>query len=417
MSSNRLDCSIYEHKASSEDKKRLLNAAVFLLGRLWYKRTKKGYLCKCAKCGREYEVTSEILEQIKDSGKCFMCANTVKPIKGLQHDYAERREWLSIKNEKDAENGYEVMWKTTEGEPTITSCRHVLHRESGQTWLCGIQKTMGYLGTIWDPKKWLYWRKERPSYYEYLNFFSSVDDIEEDAKQTRKKFYQSVPLCDTLRHLKSNQQTFIRNGIFNENQILYIKLFDLNYSLDLAKHKKYIQYHACPEIDEKFNVHLLDYLDRTDQSIRIYCDYVQACRQLGEKPAKPADLQEAEQALLDKIEMANNAKMNQQIIERRSELEAKEFSKGAFAIHVFKDIEEMQSVGRKLKNCIGKMYVSPYAEKRTDVYYGTNEGKITFAFEINKNRLVQLRAFANKEVDLPTKEFVAEWCRRFNYVT
>lgn len=414
MNSNRLDCSIYEHKASAEDQQRLLKSAQFLWNRLKYKRTKNGYLCRCSKCGREYEVDAERMAQIKASGKCYMCAINIKVVRDSGKEVAERREWLSIKNEKDAENGYEVLWKTIDGVPTITSCRHVLHVENGATWICGIQKTMSWcLGTCWDPERWTYWRKERPSYNAYLDFFSSVDGIEETAQQTRKTFYQSVPLCDTLRHLKSNQQTFVKKGIFNENQIFYIKAFDLNYASDLAKFGKYIRIHTCPEIDRTFNVHILEYLARTNQSVRQYCDYVEACARIGEKPAKPADLAEAEATILDRLELIENAEKNQQIIERRSELEQKEFSKGPFAVHVFHDMAEMQHVGHKLKNCIGHMYVTPYAEKKTDVFYGTKDGEITFAFEVNKNRMVQLRAFANRDVDEPTKKFVREWCKRY----
>lgn len=413
--SKRASLISYDHPASAEDRERLLRAARFMLNRLYYNRHGKTWECRCTKCGREYEASDEIMRQIKNAGKCFHCGNDVKTVIGraTKKESDWKREWIAMCNEKGCLNGYEVCWKTENGVPKLIRADHVLHQENGATYLYGIVKTMGYSITRpWDESKYA-WRKERKSYIPYLNYFSSLEEIEQDMNRTRKEMY-----LDTvdLKAFKSNQITFIKKGIYNENQLEYIRAFDLNYPEDLIRFEKYIKIHRCNvDHDDKFNVNVLKYLNDTHQSISAFREYVRACHRLGIKPGKPKNLDDAEAELMEKIRLIDDAQRNEQIIARHEELKPKEYKKGGFAVHVFVDIHDMQKIGETLHNCIGKMYVEPYAEKRTDVYFGTKNGKVTFAFEINKNRLVQLRTFNNANVDDETSSFVKGWCKRYGY--
>ena len=402
------------YEASDSDKERLLKTAYFGLGRLYYNRNKKNWKCKCTKCGREYEANDTMMRQIKNAKKCFYCGNDIITVIGRKGaEISCKRDWIMINNEQGAINGYEVVWKTNEGKPSLISCTHVLHHANDKTFLYGVVKSMGYCLTMpWDHNRWK-WRAERKSYNPYMCYFTQVEECEEDMNRTRKEMYLSI---SKLEEYKSNQITFIKQGIYNENQLKYIKVFDLNYAEDLLRFEKYISVHRCPsDLDDKYNVGILEYLNRTNQSIYSYKDYVTACRTLGIKPGKPKDLTDAEAKLLGQIKAIQDKERADQIIKRREELLQKEYSKGDYAVHVFIDIQEMVEVGSILHNCIGKMYVEPYASKRTDVYYGTKEGKITFAFEINRKRLAQLRTFNNGSVDAETAKFVKGWCKRYGY--
>lgn len=406
----------YDHPASAEDRARLLRVAEFALGRLYYNRHGRKWKCKCTQCGREYEVDDTIMHQIKNAGKCFHCGNDVKVVIGRKggRNYGQKREWIALCNEKGCLNGYEVIWKVNANVPELLSVTHVLHFENGKTYLYGVVKSMGYTLTMpWDTSKYRWREERRKTYNPYLNYFVGVEEVEAAMNQTRKDMYLKIA---NLKDFKSNQITFIKNGIYNEQQLEYIRAFDLNYPEELVRYEKYINMHRCNvEPTEKFSVNILKYLYDTHQSVYEYRDYVRACKRLNLKPGKPKCLATEESKLLDQIKIIENAQRNEQIIARYTELLPKAYTKGGYAVHIFTDIKDMQKIGEVLHNCIGKMYVEPYATKRTDVYYGTKENKVTFAFEINKNKLVQLRTFNNQAVDNETESFVKGWCKRYGY--
>lgn len=404
----------YEKVAIGEDLERIARAAHFKLGRLYYSKHKKNdYICYCSKCGTTFHADREHLEQMKEAGKCFKCAQDVKITVKKSSPSAWHRDWITIENEMNAENGYELIWRVCDGVPEIDCCNHVLHRENGTTWLYRVVKTLSWnIGTYWDPKKWV-WRKERKSANPYIDFFTSVEYCESWMMQTKKEYYNSLNLAD----LKSNQQTFIKNGIYNQNQLNYISVFDLNYPEELHKYKKYIKYHSVPQTEYKFNVHYLDYLAKDGKNIHTFFDYVGMCHELGEKYEKPKDLDFAHDLAVKKLDAKKNAQYAKTIEELHDKLLDQEWQKDGYMIKVFTSFDEMQLVGDVLHNCIGKYYIKPYATSRCRVYYGTKDGAIAFALEVAGNKLIQLRADHNKPVDKDVEKFVGEWCRRFGYAS
>lgn len=402
----------YEKVAIGEDLERIARAAHYKLGRLYYSKHKTNdYICYCSKCGTTFHTDKEHLEQMKEAGKCFKCAQDIKVTVRKNSPGAWRRDWICIKNEMNAWNGYELIWRVNGGVPEIDCCNHVLHKEGGTTWLYRIVKNFAYsLGTYWDKNKW-YWRKERKSLNPYIDFFTSVEYCEDWMMQTRKEYYKSL----NLANLKSNQQTFIRDGIYNQNQLKYIAIFDLNHPEEVHRYKKYIKIHSVPDYDGKLNVHYLDYLAKDGKNIRTFFDYAGMLSTLGEKLDKPKDLDAAHDLAVKKIDAKKNAQYAKAIEELHDKLLEKEWQKDGYTIKVFTSYEEMVSVGEILHNCIGKYYVKPYATYRTAVYYGTKDGEITFALEVANKKLIQLRADHNKPVDKGTEKFVGEWCRRYNY--
>lgn len=400
-----------EHPASADDLAKFKRAIEYTQGRLTYKRIKGGYHCFCYRCGQHYDLTDEQMQQTKEAGLCFKCAYQVKPVQKRSKKIYPKWSWLSICNEKGAENGYHVVWEGEEDNIRILYATHVLHYDThGAKYIYGIVKNMGYSLCRTDSKN--YWRKEGRSYNDYITYFWNVNEIMASEGLRKKDFYTALNL-----ELKSNQATFVKNGIYNENQLAYIQLFDLNYPEELHKYKDYIARHRVPEHSEKvkLSVNTLEYLVRNNLPIGEFMDYVRACKMLGIKWEKPKNLYEKHDELIKMLEIRKNEAYAEKVKERHEQLAGNEWHKGSLAIHVFKSIQDMQNVSEKLSNCISRLYVKPYCEETTDVYYGTAENETTFALEIANRKLQQLRGPCNHTVNDDVKKFVKEWCKRLGY--
>lgn len=410
MTSKSASLISYDHPASEEDLEKFKRAIQASRSRFTYKRIKGGYDCHCSVCGQDFHLTDEQLLQTKEAGLCFKCAYAVKIVQKRKAKETYKRALLSIINEKGAENGYEVFWKGNDDHIDILKVFHVLHYDNqGGRYVYGIVKNLGY--SLCHSENKNYWRKEYPSYNPYITYFISVDGIiAEKWRSSKKAYYEELE----LHGLKSNQITFIKNGIYNKEQIDYIQLFDLNYPEQVHKYSKYIELHRIPGHPEglKLSANILDYLVRNNLSCGLYFDYMRGCKDLGIKPGKPKDLSKAHDDVVKMVRVKDNEAYRKKITERHLALMKNEWSKGKFAIHSFKDYFEMEIVAEKLKNCIAKLYVKPYSDGTTDVYYGTEDGEITFALEVVNGSLKQLRGVCNSSVNESTAKFVNEWCRR-----
>ena len=399
-----------EHPASEYDRQKFKRAIEFTQARFTYKRIKGGYQCYCSRCGQHFTLNDEQLEQVKEAELCFHCAFSVKVLQKRPRKIYPKWTWLAICNEKGAINGYNVVWQGDE-DIEILSAEHVLHYgNDGSQYLYGVTKNMGYSLTRNNNKN--YWRKERWSYNSYLNYFYNVDEILAEEWKRKKGYYLGLNL-----ELKSNQATFVKKGIYNENQLDYIRMFDLNHPEDLHKYKEYISRHHVPYNgrERKFSINTLDYLVRNNFSIGEYVDYVRTCETLGMNWEKPKDLYAKHNELLKIINAKKNEVYAQNVVKRHDQLAKNEWQKGSLAIHVVHDFQEMQKISTELKTCISRLYVKPYSTGTTDVYYGTTEGNTTFALEIANRKLQQLRGPCNTDVNDDVKKFVGEWCKRLGY--
>lgn len=403
----------YDYEATSQDLEKFKRAIEYLQGRLYHNRAKGGYNCHCTRCGQDFFLTDEQMRQTKEAELCFYCAKPVKVVLKRPTMRKIEHKWMSIMNEKAAENGYDVLYERQGYDIRVIGAVHVLHHGANEaTYVNGIVKNLGY-SLCYSSKN--YWRKERTSYCPYLAYFSSVDEIMAEEWKRKKGYYLGLKLAGKLNDFKSNQLTFIKKGIYNENQLKYINVFDLNYPEDLHKYNRYISIHQLYMDDNipRLSSRHLEYLDKNNYSLREYLDYMNGCKLLGIKPGKPANLTKAHNDVMSLIKVKEDELINKQIVERHDILAKKEWTKGALQIHVFNNFYEMETVATKLKNCIAKMYAKPYAAGRTDVYYGTENGNITFAFEIAQNKLIQLRGYCNGPATEPTKKFVKEWCKKY----
>lgn len=409
---SRSVCLISEHPASYEDIQKFKRSVEYLQGRLVYKKAKNNYICHCYRCGKRFELNEEQFQQTKEAELCFHCGHPVKIIRHKKSEPHMQWSWLDICNEKGCINGYYVKWIDRDGDIEILGAEHVLkYDENGGRYLYGIVKNMGYSISRTDKN---YWRKERWGYNSYLSYFISVNEIMSKEWKRKRDYYEDLELND----LKSNQATFIKKGIYNENQLNYIRCFDLNYPEELHKYVRYIGIHRVfkDEIQSKLTVNTLDYLDRNNYPLREYIDYLRACKSANIKAEKyPKDLYKKHDEVMQLIKVQKDKIYDAKVKERHQRLMKKEWKKGQLEIHTFTDLSNMQSVADELKNCIARMYVKPYCEETTDVYYGTIDGKVEFALEVANGKLVQLRGHCNRAVDETIEKFVKQWCTKYTY--
>lgn len=402
----------YDYEATSQDLEKFKQTIEFIQGRLYYKKAENGYLCHCCRCQKDFTLSKEQLQQTKEAGCCFNCALPVKAVQKRSAKETVEHKYLIIMNEKNAENGYDVYYKRQGYNIKVLNADHVLHHGANEaTFIKSIVKNMGYSLCRTDKD---YWRKERQSYVPYISYFYSVDDAMQWDGTTRKDYYMKLDWDG----FKSNQLTFIKNGIYCEDQLAYIKTFDLNYPEELHKYARYISIHKIYEEESpiKFSVNTLDYLDRNNYPLRTYIDYLRACKTANVRIEKyPKDLFKKHDEVMKLIQIQKDKIYDAKVKERHELLRKKEWKKGQLEIHTFEDLSNMQSVAEELKNCIARMYVKPYCEETTDVYYGTIDGKVEFALEVANGKLVQLRGHCNRAVDETIEKFVKQWCTKYTY--
>lgn len=78
-------------------------------------------------------------------------------------------------------------------------------------------------------------------------------------------------------------------------------------------------------------------------------------------------------------------------------------------IKPIENYEECLYVSKTLHNCMARLYAKPYAEKKTELYYASIDQKPLIAIEVNKRRLMQVRADNNRDPEPKEKRVVTKW--------
>ena len=411
-------CLTWDRELSQEEDELLIKTALMISRRFYYKKlTKNQYQTICSVCGRESVINKQQLDMVREAGLCLHCANSIRTAV-LKKDKAPTREWIKIQTADKVYEGYRVVWRMEDGKIYHTA-QHVAHFEysngwdRANAWVKGIVKSFSVL--VDQPEK-DYWRKVRYqyqySYSSYDGFFSNANYWSSASKLTKRNYYEELDLPE----LKSNQKTFIKKGIYNPQQIAIIRWFDLNYPEQVHKYRKYIKanYHriSIAEDEKILNESYLAYLDKNNFNVDLFHDYVRYCQILNQPISKPKDLYDEHQKQIEADRVRKLEKYRIAVQERFSEMKSFEYCKNQFQIKAFENVDEMVKVANTLHNCIARIYVPIYAEKRTDVLYGMEDGNITFAIEVNKGALKQLRGAMNNDVNDDVKKFVKEWCKK-----
>lgn len=407
MSSSRSLIS-YDRELSKEEDELLLKTAIRLSRRFEYCKLKTNlYECKCSICEHKENLSKHELDMVREAGVCLWCGNWIKT-SPKRPTKARVREWIALPGNYERE-GYSVTWWKENGEIKHIS-RHVAHFIGDVSYVKGIVKNFG---SLIDSQFLDYWRKTRKSYGSYSSdyecYFERTDFGTFKSKREYYGFY-----ADNMPTLKSNQLTFIKKGIYNMKQIAAIHMFDLNTADQVHKYKTLIKNNQFrePKLLPVLNPTYADYIQRNNYTISDFMDYFDMCRELGQKLEKPKDLYEAHQRQIEQKKVMEIEKHKAQVKERYCELVSHEGSDGAMEIKAFKNVNTVSKVASTLNNCIARIYLPRYCEKRLDLYYGLKEGKINFALEVRKGEVVQLRGKNNRDVDPDVAAFVKSWAKK-----
>lgn len=306
--------------------------------------------------------------------------------------------------------GYWVDWMMHNGTLTIKRACQVAYWSETSEYVRSIIITMnGCVGEYWNDR----WRHVR-QYYGYWKYHGSFyaaepftgyeDDPWEYAVHSKRSYYQFI--AQNIE-LKSDQKKFISQGIYDENQLEYIRAFDLHDAKTVHKYTKYMKKYICRSEYGGWNVHTLDYLARNDIRLYDYSDYCDMCRTLGRKPDKPADFKFWHDQVQEAVQVKKNEAVSLQIAKRSEMLPS--YERKQTHIKPIASYEELINVSKTLHNCI-RTYAENYAEGTTDLFCMMIGGKIVGALEIRKNRLIQARADHNGDLPSAAMKAVHQFC-------
>lgn len=347
----------------------------------------------CTECQRYESVPSKEWWRVRQAGVCPLCFN--KPYK-----YSSKTEQYFEGYFTEGCEGYKTCIRWEFGRDPEMTYRHVFHRKGREQYRKGIVKGMCY--TITSDLSNV-WKKCRS---DYSGFFYRLEDMGEyrTAPGSKRKYYEDM----RVEGLKTDQERFIRQGVFNKSQVQFIQAFDLHDPEDVYKHARYIKRHLTPKDHHgKWNRYTLDYLDRYDISPLDYRDYEDQCKELGFKPDKPKDFRERHEKYSQMVETKRSAEADERIMKRIESL--MKFQHGNVVILPFASCEELIQCGKTLHNCIGS-YTGRYKNGECDLYHMDIDGVLTAAIEIRDGKLIQARADHNQSIrdDEYVKRFMRE---------
>lgn len=366
------------------------------IGKLIYKKVANDkYEVLCTRCGNKEIVSKITLEQMINTQICSHCHQYINTAR--KRDY-QVIDYVVLGGDK--KYGFKIVYNwSADGEEEL-HYKQVAYWNGSNTYVKGIIINMYCITEYRDE-----WRKVRNNNNYICYFYAGLIDN----SKTRKQYYEQFE----LPKLKSNQVEIVKNNLLDLSQIRYIKMFDLKDYGSISKYRTYMKNHKIyNDSDVELNIYYLDYLARNNISINDYLDYVNDCKELNIKPQKPTNFQEEHQLVGEKVQIKRDEKLNKGVIKRTKELAKYEWKDKTLEIKTFRTIDEIKECAEKLHNCIYRNYARPYANKRTDIFYAKQNGKIVVAIEVKDKKLIQARTFNNNDCNKEQTRSIHKWCKR-----
>ena len=352
----------------------------------------------CSKCNQYKKVTKDELKQIRAARLCPMCHRTPHRFTMTEEDAF--RTWI-----RNGRYGYKVFVKWIFGKPLCHSITQVLFFDGSNAYRRYCVKGMfGVLCETSDPV----WRRSDAE--KYKNYLYSLDYSEnwityDDPEKTKRVYYEDLKIQD----LKTNQIEIMKKNLLNEEQVRYLKHFDLKSYDEIYRNRAYIKKNPISELRAiKGNIHLLEYLRKNKIPLNDYFDYAEQCNYLGFKLDRPKDFQFRHEQLSKMIKIKQDEDKDRKIRRRLKRLET--LSNGNVIIQPFANCQEIITAGKTLHNCIGQ-YCERYADGKTDLYHLDIDGVMIACIEVKCGKLIQAREDHNKTCTLP---IIKEFERRMN---
>lgn len=357
----------------------------------------------CDQCHQWEPIDKKTRQMVNDSHVCPMCFRRAKGIK-LKCNIMTH----CLIRPSETDQGYWVEWALVDGELMIYKAHQVAYWDGDNEYVRNIIWTInGCVGWLCRDT----WRKTRPGYYNrwrYWDAFYDTEPYEDDpwdsVASTKREYYNFI--AQTIE-LKSDQKKFISQGLYNENQLEYIRAFDLHNAKDVHKYTSYMKTYLCRSDYGGWNVHTLDYLYRNKIPLYDWDDYCDMCVLLGRKADHPKDFKHWHDQIAAVAEIKKNEKVSLQIAKRAKKLPS--FEKKNATIKPIGSFEELTNVSKTLHNCI-RTYAERYAKGQTDLFCMIINGQLVGAIEVRDKRLIQARADHNGDLPTVAMKQVHQFC-------
>lgn len=370
--------------------------------RMWKERDQ--YYIWCDQCQQWHPIDKRTKGFVIDSHVCPFCFRKASGMKYTCH--LDTHTLIRLADTF----GYWVDWMLHNGKLIVKKMYQVAYWSDTSEYVRNILGTMSGCVGWWSQshwrctrKIWGYWRYHG-AFYDAEPFDGYEDDPWEFAIHSKRSYYQFV--AQNIE-LKSDQKKFISEGIYDQNQIEYIRAFDLHDAKTVHKYTKYMKKYVCRSEYGGWNVHTLDYLARNDIRLYDYDDYCSMCRTVGRKPDKPTDFKFWHDQIAKAAEVKKNEAVSLQIAKRSEVLPS--YEKKATLIKPIASYEELMDVSKTLHNCI-RTYAEKYAKGQTDLFCMIVGGKLVGAIEVRNKQLIQARADHNEDLPTAAMKQVHQFC-------
>lgn len=379
-------------------------------------------VCWCDQCQRTQPIDKKTLQEVKAAQICPMC---FRPIKGTtKQSRVQNYLYIEVKQEEGDSAGFRLTYVFDRGEMEQLASQQVAYWPNDNAeYVRYIVKGMMRQFYI-DPEK-SNWREVRPrSYYGYsyhqpyraemydYGALTEREDTDLERREyelfasTKKEFYRWITLSEP--DLKTNQVTLIKDGLYNQNQIRYIRAFNLKTRAQVLKASAYMKNNWMDAIPQRFTPATLDYLRKNKIRLLDYMDYAEACKLTGRKVDRPQDFRRWHDEITRLAEDKKDAETSALITKRAGSLES--YEKKALRIYAIGSIAELAKVGQTLHNCI-RTYAKRYAAGTCDLYCMTDDGEIVGAIEVRDGKIIQARADHNEDLPRNYKRVVNAWAK------
>ena len=380
--------------------------AIRLSLNLHYQKQKKGIKVYCPVCNEYHKYTDNEFKQIRYTKMCPKC---FQEFDKLTQATDEIKHCYNYATPKD--NGYQVLFKYKFGKlPYDFNIKLVYKELEGKGYVKGIyiagQGYYAQLRPVGTYQRWKTneWRRVYSNSYSW-RFFNAYRRKPITKKEYLEKHAYFVK--------KSNQKEMMMKNNFNIPQLKAIVMFNLKTPEEVYRNRVWISENESNLNNYEMypSVATLDYLHKNKISMNDYRDYEDLCRKLKRKVDRPKDFWLWHDRLTQMVEVKKNVKFQKGINKVWKKLSERTYQKKDITIKAFESVEEISKVATTLHNCMSRLYVEPYSQGKTELYYLSVDNKPMVAIEIKKGKLIQCRADHNNEPPIEYTRMVKKFVR------
>lgn len=233
---------------------------------------------------------------------------------------------------------------------------------------------------------------------DYLKFMQDNDITYRQLKYLRLIKKKDIELLKNISNWNFNCSKFL----FNNNLLEEYAKYNCSISPYIIETLK--------EIEKFTSLKKLRNYPQALERISIYRDYLLASKKLGiklisKKRLFPEDLIKEHDEVMQTLDGIENGEKNRKIWPVYLKLSKYTYNDDKYIIFPAISAESMKEESRNQSNCVGYMYLTPYANSDTEIYFMRdlkNPTKSLITLEYNKGKVVQ------KELPKHSKDFTDE---------